>query len=69
MKDQSCENCKFLLTGDPDKELNRQYFCRRFPPTAMLLPNPRGIGQFSSFPVVQTRQWCGEWSPANTSIQ
>jgi hypothetical protein len=51
-----CGNCRF---ASKTQTLN-QLACIRYPPQAFLLP-PNQI--LSQFPIVQSRQLCGEWQP------
>ena len=63
MRAQSCSNCRFFnKLGDGDQE------CRRRVPqsTVLMIPAPPPRMDFmprpfSSFPLVQPDQWCGEW--------
>lgn len=63
--DQSCESCRFAL------EMNGQYLCRRYPPTAHPIPMParNALGQVvpqisnvTATPQVQPDMWCGEYA-------
>ena len=50
---ESCSNCRYQI--DQEHSPPR---CRRFPPLLTALV-PSG----ASFPMVQSRDWCGEWKP------
>lgn len=64
LQPQSCASCRFmhkLPAPDPDRE------CRRHTPlmTVLLVVQPPALQPrprpFSSFPLVNPDQWCGEW--------
>jgi len=49
-----CGNCRFATKTQTVNQLG----CTRYPPQAFLLPPNQIISQF---PIVQSRQLCGEW--------
>lgn len=59
---ESCSNCKFFFQSDPDRELNRQTGCRRYPPVGQTIQGPRGVGTIGFFTPTQPGFWCGEWA-------
>ena len=73
MNTQTCESCRhFLREGDAS-------FCRRYPPTVQLVPQPvasplltKGPQQMQLaptglFPPVRPEWTCGEFSPKDTN--
>jgi hypothetical protein len=66
---ERCELCKFFFQTEPDKELNRQMVCRRYPPTGIALQTPRGMTTMAFFPAVQAAFWCGEFSPGDLIVR
>ena len=66
LTDRTCLTCKHKVIS-PDGE-QKQFFCRRNPPTAsvLLVPGPEGrpvTMTFAAFPPVQPEMFCGEWAP------
>lgn len=66
---ERCENCKFFFQTEPDRELNRQTVCRRFPPTGIAVQGPRGMATMAFFPAITPTFWCGEWSPGSVIVK
>jgi hypothetical protein len=54
-----CGNCYF---GVPIPKCP-MVECHRFPPSITGNKDPRILEEFPVFPVVNDREWCGEWSP------
>lgn len=61
---ESCENCRYFLITEPDKELNRERICRRYPPTVFIMQQNGQVVSRSFFPAAVERMWCGEWAPS-----
>ena len=60
---ESCKTCRFYFETEPNKELQRQTVCRRYPPTGIAMTGPRGEMQtMAFFPAVTPTFWCGEFS-------
>jgi hypothetical protein len=59
---ESCKTCRFFFETEPDKELNRQTVCRRYPPTGMAMQSARGMHTMAFFPAITPTFWCGEFS-------
>jgi len=67
---ERCENCKFFFQTEPDRELNRQTVCRRYPPTGIAVNNPRGgMATMAFFPAITITFWCGEWAPGKVIVK
>lgn len=60
---QTCEHCRHCFIEGVNKETLQKYLiCRRFPPTASLIPGPdRQPMTLGVFPPVQAHHSCGEW--------
>jgi hypothetical protein len=58
---EQCSNCTFVLDV-PDPVNGVVNYCRRFPPTTMLIGHNQ-IGPVSNtiYPAVQENMWCGEY--------
>lgn len=62
--EQICGNCKFVMKTELTKDLKREYFCRRYPPTPIPLSNgPQGLQTIGTFVPVAETTTCGEWLP------
>ncbi len=68
----TCETCNFFAEGDinPNNITNRTYFCKRYPPSSLVLPATNQTGQMSVqissvFPMTAPESWCGEWENEN----
>lgn len=62
---KTCDGCVHYF-----READRQFVCRRYPPTwALMVVPPKVIGQApdiikrSAMPGAQPKSTCGEWSP------
>jgi hypothetical protein len=56
-----CSNCRHAEATSGTKQ--RVFICRRFPPTAQIVPNGRGgASVVSPFPEMGADQWCGEFT-------
>lgn len=51
----NCTNCRFVYVPQEG-----QYFCRRMPPTANMIPGPHGPVTVGAFPPVSADTSCGE---------
>lgn len=66
MTTDCCNRCKFCKGVSeqvaPGKVENR-LACMRFPPETLIIPQMKGIIVKSSYPIVNTDGWCGEFIP------
>lgn len=62
-KAMSCNNCAYMYVSDVQQDLTRQLFCRRYPPTPLVVANGHQAQILNVFPAVQTNQVCGEHAP------
>lgn len=63
MTPENCSTCKWSLQVGVHKEGDIVLAeCRRFPPTATLVPGPGGQpSKITFFPAVNETMSCGEW--------
>ncbi len=61
MTGAACKDCRYIWTSEVDTSLQRQYVCRRFPPTTHILPGPGGPIQTFIWPIVGSVDFCGEF--------
>jgi hypothetical protein len=67
---ERCENCRFFFQTEPNKELQRQTVCRRYPPTGIAMPGPGGqMVTMAFFPAITLTFWCGEWAPGELIVK
>lgn len=59
MTGEKCQNCKFFL----HQKLTQQGACRRYPPTAMIMPMGNQLSVIAQFPEMKVEGWCGEFKP------
>lgn len=71
----SCENCIFMegSQSSPNEIVDKSYFCKRYPPRAMVMPGPMKPSQVvggqpeisvqitTVFPMTSLASWCGEF--------
>lgn len=70
----TCGNCQFSFSQKSPDGKDSGLFCRRYPPSPLVMPapstiqNPRGFGIAvgSYFPIITPEQWCGEFLIKNT---
>ena len=57
----TCQNCLYWIKQAPPQGAPTSAgLCKRFPPTALLLPGqPIGL---PVFPITAAGEWCGEWT-------
>ena len=56
-KQDVCASCRH------GENVKRVIICRRFPPSAQIVPTKEGARVVSPFPEMQPDQWCGEYAP------
>jgi hypothetical protein len=54
---ETCANCIYFKVNPKDM---RQGFCRRMPPTPLVIAAPQGIAQMCAYPQTMATEWCGE---------
>ena len=58
----NCENCIYSVEVRQGHEIGKSRVCRRFPPSAHLVPQPGGVGIMTIYPSVTNEHWCGEFA-------
>jgi hypothetical protein len=68
---ETCVKCKFAVAVAGDF---RSKECRRWPPTAVHIPQMNRLGQLAGsatltgFPRPSNDAWCGEWRPRSDGL-
>jgi len=59
---KACATCKFSNVERAPNQIVTVRFCRRFPPSFMLMPTPDGnVASVATWPQVQDSAWCYEY--------
>lgn len=65
----NCSTCRYSMLSDVNAQLKRLRFCKRFPPTPVLIPTARGVQVTPMFPAVTDTEYCGEYTYAGPGLQ
>lgn len=63
---RSCAACAYSEAVQLPQSIIPARVCRRFPPVAIAVTTPQGLGMTAQFPVVPDELWCHEYRPAVT---
>lgn len=59
-----CQDCRYAMeVGINPGQLRKNFECRRYPPTALLVASPQGPMPISVHPPTQATHSCGEFAP------